>query len=88
MGITRRVGVALIALGVVLALAVIPLWSNATDDAERKTLANDYAEAISGTPFEDVEPDRTVPIAVGVVGAVVFLAGVILVAVPRPSDGS
>lgn len=78
------------ALGLILGLAVIPLWASETHDAERKDTAHDYAEAISGVPFDDVEPDRTIPIAVGVVGALLFLAGVVVTVSPgaSPSPGS
>lgn len=88
MSTTRRVGLVLLLSGVVLALAVIPLWSSATREADQDALADEYRAAIIGGPVDEPAADRTLPIAVGAVGGVLFLAGVILLAVPRPSDGS
>lgn len=88
------VGVGLIVLGVLLALAVIPLWTNATEDAEAEQLAEEFRAASLGTAPEEVEPERTIPIAVGMVGAVLFLAGVIVTVspdrprVPDPGPGT
>lgn len=88
MSTTRRVGLALLLSGVVLAVTVIPLWGASTRDADQDALAGEYQAALTGGPVDEPDADRTLPIAVGVVGGVLFLAGVILLAVPRPSDGS
>lgn len=75
----RHVGIGLICLGLALALAVIPLWIAATNDAESAQTTEDYRAAIVGVPAETKDPNRTLPLAVGAIAAVVFLAGVIVV---------
>lgn len=88
MSTTRRVGLVLLVAGIALAIAVIPLWGAATREADQDALAGEYRAAITGGTVDEPDADRTLPIAVGAIGGVLFLAGVILLAVPRPSDGS
>lgn len=80
-------------IGAALVLVVIAgswwLWETSQED-ERQTRAN--ADAAFGlAPPKDVEPNAAGPIAMGAVAAVLFLSGVVLVAVsspPRRPDAS
>lgn len=74
----RNVATGLLVVGFVMLLAVVPLWIAATQKADDEQRVNDYAEAITGIPQPDADADRGIPLAVGAVGALVFLSGVIV----------
>lgn len=78
----RHAGVALIVCALVLAAAAGVLWLKGSDDAEKDQLAEEYRAAIVGDSTDDVDPNRSGPIALGAVGAVLFLSGVIALVSP------
>lgn len=82
----RHVGVALIVSAVLLVGVALLLWAQDSDDADADQLAEEYRAAINGDSPRDVDPNRTGPIALAAVSAVVFLGGIVLVSVP--SSGS
>lgn len=82
----RHVGVALIVGALLLAGAALVMWTSASADADADRLAGEYRAAIVGGPADDVTPNRTGPITLGAVSAVLFLGGVVLAA--SPSDDS
>lgn len=83
----RTLAVALIVGAAVLAVVALLLWKQASDDADADALANDYAEASGADPFLDEDPDRTPALVAGGVAAVLFIAGVIVIAAaPSPAE--
>jgi hypothetical protein len=80
-----RVGFWMICAAVVLAVAAVVMWNNGTADAEDDRLTEGFRASIAGQPADDIDPDRTGPLAAAGVGAVLFLGGIVLVA-SRSSD--
>lgn len=80
----RGVAAALLVLAALLAVGAVVLWTQASDDAEAANLAHDYAEAISGRPSPDEEPDRVPALVAGAVAAVCALGGAVLLAGSKP----
>lgn len=70
----------LIVSGVVLAALAWFLWQRASDAAERENRVDRLVAAIDGERFDENEPDRAGPTAVGAIAGVMFLSGVILAA--------
>lgn len=81
----RRTGRLLITAAIMAALVAVLLWSKAEQDADQEQLAEDYSEALGGGRAEDVEADHTGAFALGGLGAVLFLGGIVLVAT-APAD--
>ena len=79
-------GIGLVLTALVLVVTAVVLWQAETDDTDNEAQAREYAEAISGQPFDDPEPDRTAPLALGAASAVLVLGGIVLVASPSPDS--
>lgn len=82
----RTAGMTLVLAAVVLAVAALLLWQKASDDAEHDQLVDEYVAVLGGGPAEEVDADRTLPIAVAGLAAVSFVGGVIFLATSRPDD--
>jgi hypothetical protein len=83
----RRAATAMIVASVLLALCAFLLWAKASRDAKDENLTRDFAEAISGQPLDDVEPNRAPALTAATVGGLLFLGGVILLASTPPVVG-
>lgn len=75
----RRIGVAMIVTAIALALVAGLLWMKGSNDLEDDQLAEDYRAVIDDDDAEDLEANRTGPLAAAGVAAVLVLAGVIVV---------
>lgn len=74
----RWSGAIMIALGVVLAVVAWVQWTNEQEHTESEERVGDLVDAMGGGPYTEEEVDPSGQIALGAVGAVLVLGGIVV----------
>lgn len=84
----RQIGTALLVLAAALWIGAWWMWSNRQEQADHDRRVAAYTESLTGRDLDEVGADPAAPIAIGVLGAVAAISGVIVLVSERPSPGS